>query len=74
MYAATGVHVILYIIFARVGEVVMVVVVGVTVGVGVAMAKVVRTKMATAEDVAVGGLGSDIARIVVGGYLGQKSA
>lgn len=74
MYAATGVHVILYIIFARVGEVVMIVVVGVTVGVGVAVTKIVRTKMATAEDVAVGSLGSDIARIVVGGYLGQKSA
>lgn len=39
--------------------------------VGVAMTEVVRTKVATAEDVAVGRLGCDIARIVVGGYLGE---
>lgn len=64
----TGVHVIIYIIFARVGVAIMVVVV--CVAVSVAMAEVVGAKMAAAEDVTVGRLGCDVARIIVGGYLG----
>lgn len=70
MYATMWSQVILYIIFAWVGEVVMIVVVDVA----VAMTKVVWTKVATAQDVAVGRLGSDAARIVVGRYLGHKLA
>lgn len=70
MYVATGVHIVLYIIFAWVREVIMVVVVGVAVAMAVIMTKVVGTKVTTAEDIAVGRLGCDIARIVVGGYLG----
>lgn len=65
MYAATRVQIILYIIFAWVGKVIVVVVVGVAVAMAVTMTEVVGTKVATAEDIAVGRLGSDIARIVV---------
>lgn len=66
MCATAVVHVVLYIILAGVREAIMVVVVGVA----VAMTKVVRTKVVATEDVTVGSLGSDIARVVVGGYLG----
>lgn len=69
MYAATGVHIVFYIILAGVREAIMVVVVGVA----VATTEVVRTKVVTAQDVAVGRLGSDIARVVVGGYLGPET-
>lgn len=68
MYAATGVHVVLYIVLAGVREAIMVMVVGVA----VAMTEVVRTKVVATQDVAVGRLGSDIARVVVGGYLGPE--
>lgn len=68
MYATAWVHIVLYIILAGVGEAIMVVVVGVA----MAMTEVVRTEVVTAQDVAVGRLGSDVARIVVGGYLGKE--
>lgn len=68
MYAASGVHIVLYIILAGVGEAIMVVVVGVA----MAMTEVVRTEVVTTQDVAVGRLGSDVARVVVGGYLGKE--
>jgi hypothetical protein len=70
VYIAAGVHVVLYIIFTRVGVAITVV----SVAVAVAMTEVVRAKMATTQDVAVGRLGCDIAWVVVGGYLGGKSA
>lgn len=47
MYVATGVHIILYIIFAWVREVIMVVVMGVAVAMTVIMTKVVGTKVTT---------------------------
>ena len=72
MYVPPRVHVILYIIFARVGVAIMVV--SVAVAVAVAMTEVVAAKVATTEDVAVGRLGCDIAWVVIGGYLGGKSA
>lgn len=65
-YVAAGVHVILYVIFARVG--VAITVVSVSVPVPAAMAEVVGAKMATSEDVTVGRLGCDIARVVVRRY------
>jgi hypothetical protein len=43
-------------------------VVVVVVGVAVAVTEVVATKLVTAEDIAVGRLGIDIRRVVVGGY------
>lgn len=64
MSVATGSHIILYIIFAWIGVAIMVV--------SVSMTEIVGAKMATAEDVGVGSLGRDIARVVFGGYLGEK--
>lgn len=66
MSVAPGSHIILYIIFARIGVAIMVV------SVSVAMTEIVGAKMATAEHVGVGSLGCDIARVVFGGYLGEK--
>lgn len=64
MSVATGSHIILYIIFAWIGVAIMVV--------SVSMTEIVGAKMATAEDVGVGSLGCDFARVVFGGYLGEK--
>lgn len=74
MYVATGVHIVLYIIFAWIREVVMVVDVAVAVAVTVVMTKVMGTKVTATEYIAVGRLGCDIARIVISGYLGEKLA
>lgn len=52
----------------------MVVAVGVAVAMAVVMAEVVGTKVTSAEDIAVGRLGCDIARIIFSGYLGEKLA
>lgn len=57
---------ILYVFLAWIGVPVMVMI-----AVVVAMAEVVGTKVAAAEDVAVGGLGCDVAGVIVGGYLGE---
>lgn len=70
MYLAAGIHMIFYIIFAWIGETIVVVIMVMA----VAMAEVVGTKMAAAEDIAVGRLGSDITRVIVWGYLGELSA
>lgn len=66
MSVATGSHIILYIILAWIGVAIMVVSVSMT------MTEIVGAKMATAEDVGVGSLGCDIARVVFWRYLGGK--
>lgn len=71
---AVGVHIVLYIVLAWVGEVIMIVGVAVAVAVVAIMAEVADNSMAIAEHVAIGRLGSDVARVIIGRYLGQKSA
>lgn len=44
------------------------------VSISVAMTEIVGAKMATPEDVAVGRLGCDIARVIFRRYLGEKLA
>lgn len=71
---AVGVHVVIYVVLAWVGEVIMVVGVAVAVGVVAIMAEVADNSMAIAEHVAVGRLGSVVARVIISRYLGQKLA
>lgn len=68
MHVAVGVHIVIYVLLAWVGEVIMVVGVAVAVAVAVVaiMAEVADNSMAIAEHVAVGRLGSDGARVIIG--------
>jgi hypothetical protein len=64
VYIAPRVQSILDIFFARVGVAVVI----------VAMTEVMGAKMISTENAGAGRLGSDIARVVLWGYLGEKSA